>query len=334
MTASEIISELKNKKYRPVYLLTGEEPYYIDQVTEYIISNVLTPEEKAFNQTVFYGKDTDSVTVITAARRFPMMAENQLIVVREAQQMKDIDTLAVYAEHPLKSTILVINFKYSTYDKRKKLFKVVQKSGGAILESSRLYENKIPDWITSWLKSRNSSIEPSAAMMLVEYLGTDLGKIANELEKLILSLPENDRRITPLIIERNIGISKDYNNFELQKALGQKNILKANRIINYFEKNPKQNPFSLTIVSLFSYFSKIFTLHLIKDKSGKNLASALKINPYFVSEYQLAAKKYDARRTAIIISWLREYDMRSKGFGNSSASDGDLLKELVYKILH
>jgi DNA polymerase III subunit delta len=334
MTASEIISELKNKKYRPVYLLTGEEPYYIDQVTEFIIKNVLTPEEKAFNQTVFYGKDTDAVTVITAARRFPMMAEKQVIVVREAQQMKDIDELAVYAGHPLKSTILVINFKYSNYDKRKKLCKVVQATGGALLESARLYENKIPGWITSWLKSRNASIDPSAAMMLVEYLGADLGKIANELEKLILSLPENDRSITPLIIERNIGISKDYNNFELQKALGQRNILRANRIINYFAKNPKNNPFPLTIISLFSYFSKIITLHLIKDKPGKNLASVLKINPYFLPEYQMAAKIYDARRTALIISLLREYDMRSKGFGNSSASDGELLKELVYKILH
>lgn len=334
MTVNEILSELQKKIYRPVYLLTGEEPYYIDQVTDFFLRNVLKPEEKAFNQTVFYGKDTDVLTVITAARRFPMMAPNQLIVIKEAQQMKDIDRLAVYAEHPLKSTILVINYKYSTYDKRKKLPRVIKESGGVVFESSRLYENKIPGWITSWLKQRQCTIEPEAGILLVEYLGNDLGKIANELEKLIITLPEKESRITTLIIEQNIGISKDYNNFELQKALGQKNVLNANRIINYFAKNPKNNPFALTVTSLFFFFSKIFTLHYIKDKSRANLASVLKINPYFIPEYEQAAKRYDIRKTALIIALLREYDMRSKGFGNSSATDGDLLKELVYKILH
>jgi DNA polymerase III subunit delta len=334
MTVNEILGELQKKIYRPVYLLTGEEPYYIDQITEFFLHNVLTPDEKAFNQTVFYGKDTDLLTVITAARRFPMMAQNQLIVIKEAQQMKDIDGLAVYAEHPLKSTILVINYRYSTYDKRKKLVRAVKASGGAVLESSRLYENKIPEWITSWLKQRQCTIEPDAGILLVEYLGTDLGKIANELEKLTIALPAKDRRITPLLIEQNIGISKDYNNFELQKALGQKNVLKANRIINYFSKNPKNNPFTLTVTSLFFFFSKIFTLHYIKDKSRTNVASVLKINPYFVPEYEQAAKRYDIRKAALIISLLREYDVRSKGFGNSSATDGDLLKELIYKILH
>ncbi|MFP4365917.1 MAG: DNA polymerase III subunit delta [Bacteroidales bacterium] len=334
MTAKEIYNELKNKIYRPVYLFTGQEPYYIDRLTDFMINKILTEEEKAFNQTVLYGKDTDAATVINAARRFPMMSNHQLIVVKEAQQMKDIDDLFIYVKNPLNSTILVINYKYNTYDKRKKLYKAVQECNGALLESSRLYENKIPDWITSWLRNKKCSIEPSACMLLVEYLGTDLGKIENELEKLILALPENDKKVTTLSIERNIGISKDYNNFELQKALGQKNVLKANRIINYFAKNPKDNPFTLTITSLFFYFSKIFTLHFLKDKSKKNIASALKINPYFVSEYEQASKKYNPRKTALIISWLREYDMRSKGFGNSSASDGDLLKELVYKILH
>ncbi|MFO7923235.1 MAG: DNA polymerase III subunit delta [Bacteroidales bacterium] len=334
MTVREIINELRTKNYRPVYLLHGQEPYYIDMVTDYMIKNVLNEEERAFNQTIFYGKDTDVVTVINAARKFPMMASHQLIVLKEARQMREIDRLAVYAANPLKSTILVINYKHDSYDKRKKLYKAIQGSGGALMESPKLYENKIPDWITSWLKSRDCTIDPDASNLLVEYLGNDLGKIANELEKLIISLPEDDRRITTPGIERNIGISKDYNNFELQKALGQKNVLKANQIINYFGKNQKNNPVTLTITSLFFYFSKIFIYHFTENKSRGNLAATLKVNPYFVHEYEQAAKKYNPRQTAGIISLLREYDMRSKGYGNVSASEGDLLKELIFKILH
>ncbi len=334
MTVHDIINELRNKTYRPVYLLSGQEPYYIDLVTDFIINNVISEEEKAFNQTVLYGKETDVVSIINAARNFPMIGSHQLIVIKEAQQLKDIDKLAVYAEKPLKSTLLVINYKHNSYDKRKKLYKAVQACNGALLESPRLYENKIPDWINSWLSSKNCSILPEACMLLVEYLGTDLGKISNELEKLIISLPENDKRITLQSIERNIGISKDYNTFELQKALVQKNVLKANRIINYFAKNQKTNPFTLTITSLFFFFSRVFTWHFIKDKSSKNIASALKVNPYFVQEYERSAKKYNPRKTAQIISWLREYDMKSKGFGNASTTEGDLLKELIYKIMH
>ncbi|TVR70254.1 MAG: DNA polymerase III subunit delta [Marinilabiliales bacterium] len=334
MTPNEILVEIRNRKFRPVYLLSGEEPYYIDLVSDYIIENVLTGEEKAFNQSIFYGKDTDVADLVNTALRFPMMASHQLIVLREAHLMKDLDKLANYAEKPLKSTILVINYKYGSYDKRKKLSKVIESSGGALMESPRLYENKVPAWINTWLKKRKCSITPDASMLLVEYLGTDLGKIANELEKLIITLPETNRSITTGTIERNIGISKDYNNFELQKALAQKNALKANRIINYFAQNQKANPFTLTIFSLFTFFSKVFTLHFIKDRSPRNLGSVLRVNPYFLSEYEMAAKKYDARKTARIISWLREYDMRSKGFDNLSATEGDLLKEMIFKILH
>jgi DNA polymerase III subunit delta len=334
MTVQEIIRELKSKIYRPIYLLSGEEPYYPDLISDFIMKNVLSDEEKSFNQTIFYGKDTDSHTLTNAARRYPMMASHQVIILKEAQQMKDIDNLEIYAKNPLKSTILVINYKHNEFDKRKKLYKLIRDGNGVVFESGRLYENQIPDWIAAWLKSRNGTIDPAACMLLVDYLGTDLGKIANELEKLILSLPENDKRITPLIIERNIGISKDYNTFELQKALAQKNVLKANRIVNYFANNQKTNSIHLTIISLYFFFSKVFTFHFIKDRSRKNLASVLKINPYFLSDYELASKKYDARKTAGIISMLREYDMRSKGFGNLSANEGDLLRELVYKIMH
>ncbi len=334
MTIREIINELRKKIYRPIYLFSGAEPYYIDMLTDYIVSNVLTEEEKAFNQTIFYGKDTDIVTLINSARSFPMMGTHQLIVVKEAQQMKDFDKLAAYAENPLKSTILVINYKQTSYNKNKKLYKAIRNCNGAAFESPRLYENKIPDWITSWLKRKSFSIEPRACGLLIEYLGTDLGKIANELEKLIISMPEGEKKITPLSIERNIGISKDYNNFELQNALGKKDTLKAYQIVNYFGKNQKDNPITLTITSLFFFFSKVFTYHFIDNKSRKNIASVLKVNPYFVSEYEQAAKRYNASKTARIISWLREYDMRSKGYGNTSASEEDLLKELIFKIMN
>jgi DNA polymerase III subunit delta len=334
MTPGEIVREINNKIYRPVYLLHGQEPYYIDMVTDYIIKNALTEEEKAFNQTIFYGKDTSYRDIINASRRFPMMASHQVIVLKEGQQLKELDEISVYAEKPLKSTILVINYKYGTYPKNKKLYKVVQSGGGIVMESARLYENKIPDWIISWLGRRNIKIDMAACMLLVEYLGSDLGKIANELEKLLLSLPGNEKKITSQLIENNIGISKDYNNFELQKALGQKNVLKANRIAGYFAENPGKNPFQLTISSLFNYFSKILMFHFITDKSKKNIASQLKINPFFVSEYEQAARNYDRFKTAAVISCLREYEMRSKGFGNSSTSDGELLKEMIYKILH
>ena len=334
MTINDIIKELRSKVYRPIYLLSGEEPYYPDMVSDFIMKNVLSEEEKSFNQSVFYGKDTNSEELINAARRYPMMSSHQVIILKEAQHMRDIDNLEIYARNPLKSTILVINYKYSSFDKRKKLYKAVREGNGIIFESPKLYESQISGWITSWLKSRNCAIDPAAGVLLVEYLGNDLGKIANELEKLILSLPENDKRITPLSIERNIGISKDYNTFELQKALGQKNVLKANRIISYFAKNQKSNPITLTIISLYYFFNKVFRVHFIKDKSRQNIASVLKINPFFASDYEQAAKKYDPRKTAQIISLLREYDMRSKGYGNASASEGDLLRELVYKILH
>ncbi len=336
MTINEIVNEIRNKIYRPVYLLSGEEPYYLDHLTNFIVNNALNEEERAFNQTTYYGKDTDAITVINAARRFPMMAARQLIVLKEAQQMKDVDLLASYAKNPLKSTILVINYKHKSYAKNKHLYLAIKKCNGALFESPKLFESKIPDWIISWLKRRKCTIEPAATMLLVERLGNDLGKIANELEKLIISLPEDDRRITLLSIERNIGISKDYNNFELQKALGQKNVLKANRIINYFAKNPKDNPMAFTIISLFSYFSKILTYHTLdhKDKSKKKVASVLKINPYFVPEFEQAAKKFKYLKTVQIISLLREYDLRSKGLGNTSADDGQLLKELIYKIIH
>lgn len=332
MTFEQIMKDLKNKIYKPIYFLMGEESYYIDEITNYIAKNVLKESEKAFNQIVMYGKDTDVSLVDNTARRFPMMANHQVIIVKEAQNLKKIEDLVYYAQNPLKSTILVINYKYKTLDKRKKIYKEVEKNG-ILFESKKLYDNQVPEWINNYIKAKNRQIDPVSSLLLTEFLGTNLGKIVNELEKLIIVVPEN-QKITPKLIEENIGISKDYNNFELQNALMKKDILKANRIVNYFNKNPKDNPLVVTITSLFFFFSKILAVHYVKSQDPRIVASELKVNPFFVKDYMAAAKKYDIRKTVDIISYLREYDLKSKGYGSVSTTQGELLKELIFKIMH
>ena len=333
VTFEEIMSDLKNRIYKPVYFLAGEEPYYIDLITNFIEEKVLPEDEKAFNQMVLYGEDTTIQSVIETSRRFPMMSNHQVIIVKEAQTLKKIDDLIYYLEKPLLSTILVLNYKYKVLDKRTKLYKLVE-SGAVYFESNKLRDYQVPQWIERYLMVKGIKTEPNASAMLTEYLGTDLHKIVNELDKLLINLPAGRPIISTELIEKNIGISKDYNNFELQKALGERNILKANMIIHYFSQNPKDNPVNLTIASLFSFFTKVLTYHYLTDKSKNNVASVLKINPFFVKDYETAASKYNAKKTVEIVSLLRIYDMKSKGFGDLSSSPGDLLKELVYKILH
>lgn len=333
MKFDQIMSDLRNKKYAPIYFLMGEETYYIDEISDYIAANVLGENEKVFNQTVLYGKDTDIVTVINAAKRFPMMASHQVIIVKEAQHIKNIENLIYYVEKPLKSTVLVINYKYKELDKRKKLFTTLDKNA-VVFNSEKLYDDKIPGWISEYLHSKGYGIAPDAAVLLTEFLGNDLSRIVNELSKLYITLPQGVNKITADIIEKNIGFSKEYNNFELQKALAAKDVLKANRIILHFAKNPGDNPFVLTISSLYGYFIKIFKYHFLPDKSRQTVATALKIHPFFVQEYEAAAKKYPPAKLVKIIEWLREYDLKSKGVGSYSADSGDLLKELVFRILH
>ncbi len=332
MKFEQIISDLKNKVYHPVYVLMGEEPFFIDQISDYIEENVLDESEKSFNLTISYGKDTDVHTLIGYAKRFPMMANHQVIIIKEAQNLDKIDEFLSYVENPLKSTILVICYKYKTLDKRKVFTKSVAKHG-ILFESDKLYDNQLPEWIVNFLKQKKYSISPKAAVLLSEYLGADLSRIANELGKLMLNIPANTE-ITPDHIEQNIGISKDFNVFELQKAIGVKNIFKANQIINYFAANPRDNPLVVTLANFFQFFSKILIYHSLSDKSRNNVASALSINPFFVNDYQLAAKNYNAGKLIAIVGYLREYDLKSKGIDNISASEGELLKELLYKILH
>jgi DNA polymerase-3 subunit delta len=329
----EIISDLKNRIFKPVYFLAGEEPYYIDLITEYIQEKVLPESEKAFNQIIVYGDDTNIAAIIDTARRFPMMASHQVVIVKEAQSLKTIDDLIIYLEKPLLSTILVFSYKYKTIDKRTKLFKTLE-SHGVYFESTRIRDYLIPAWIERYLMVKGIKTDPSASAMLTEYLGTDLHKIVNELDKLIITLPQGKPYITTALIEKNIGISKDYNNFELQKAVGEKNILKANMIVHYFADNPKDNPITLSIASLFGFFSKLLTYHYLTDKSKNNVAATLKINPFFVREYENSALKYNVSKTVQIISLLRTYDLRSKGYGDPGTDPGELLKELVFRILH
>ena len=332
-TFDSILKDLQNNKYSPIYFLMGEEGYFIDEITEYITDNVLTEDEKSFNFSVFYGKDAETANIINTAKRYPMMAQYQLIVVKEAQQLKNIEDLIYYVEKPQVSTILVINYKYGKLKKNSKLYKSLIKNA-IVYESDKLYEDKIPVWINYYLQKKGLKIKPEAAIVLVEFLGSDLGKIAKELDKLIITLPAGTKEINRDHIERNIGFSKDYNNFELQKAMAKKDAYKVMQIVEYFSKNPKNNPIVVTINSLYFYFSKLLTYHYLPDKTKGNVAAQLKINPYFVGEYAAASKLYRAGKVVKIISLLREYDLKSKGYNNVSVPDGELLKELMFKIMH
>jgi DNA polymerase-3 subunit delta len=331
MTFEAIITELKAGKYKPVYFLMGEEPYFIDVIADYLIANALVESDKAFNQLVLYGRDTDMGNIVTSARSFPMMASRQLIVVKEAQHLRNLDGLESYLSAPLASTVLVFAYKYKKIDKRTKLARMLAEKS-VFFDSDKMREDKVPVWISTHLASTGYQIETKAATLLVDFLGNDLGKIANELEKLVLVLPHGSTQITAGLIEKNIGISKDFNNFELNRALVSRDIVKANRIIRYFANNQRSNPFVLTISSLFFYFTKVLLYHGIPDRSKENVARELGINPYFVTEYQQAARSFPLPKTRQIISWLRQYDLMAKGA--SAASEGDLLKELIYKILH
>ena len=329
---TKIVSDIKNGQFKPVYFLMGEEPYYIDKISEFIENNVLTEEEKGFNQMVLYGRDVAIEEISDNAKRFPMMAERQVVIVKEAQDLsRTIEKLVSYVENPQLSTILVICYKYKTIDKRKKLYKAIKKDG-LIYESKKLYENQVADWIRRVLSGKNYKIDTKAALMLVEFLGNDLSKISNELDKLMVVLPTNST-ITPKDIEENIGISKDYNNFELRKAIGERNVVSSNKIINYFSQNQKANPIVVTISLLNSFFTQILIYHSLQDKSKNSVARALKVNPYFVSDYITAAKNYPMRKVSQVIGLLREADVKSKGVGANLPS-GEILKELLFKIIH
>jgi len=334
MTQEDILNEIKKGFIKPIYFLWGDEPYFIDQISDYIEKNVLNDAEKSFNQTVLYGRDVDIKDIISIAKRFPMMADHQVIIIKEAQDLsRNIDQLESYLDNIVPSTVLVFNYKYKKPDNRKTVFKKMAKVG-VMFESKTLYDNQIPTWINLYLKARGYQIEPKAAAMLLEFLGTDLGRIANELSKLFIVLPK-ETAISAKNIEDNIGINKDYNNFELRKALGSKNVVKSNQIINYFAQNPKANPTVLTLSLLNNFFTQLLQLHSLPNKNDKTaVASLLKVSPFFVGDYIEAGKNYPMRKVSEIIGHLRDADMKSKGVGARDMDQSDLLKELIFKILH
>lgn len=330
---TQIVSDIKKGKIKPIYFLMGEEPYYIDKIAEFIEENVLKEEEKGFDQMVLYGRDVTIEDIIDNAKRFPMIAQKQVIIVKEAQTLtKALDKLIPYAKNPQPSTVLVICYKYKKLDKRKEIYKTLAKTG-VVYESLKLYENKLPEWIRRVLAGKKYQIDTKAALMLVEFLGNDLSKISNELNKLMVILPQ-ETTITAKHIEENIGISKDYNNFELRKAIGSKDILKANQIVNYFGQNPKTSPLVVTLGFLNIFFSQLLIYHTLSNKSNANVAKALKISPFFVSDYSTAARNYPLRKVSQSISLLREADAKGKGVGANNLPEGDILKELVFKIMH
>lgn len=350
---NQILLDLKRKIYKPIYFLSGDEAYYIDLISDYIEHNVLEEADCEFNQNIIYGKDADLVGILGLAKQFPMMSEHQVVIVKEAQNVKElnkssggdedskasksISNTAVqqflnYINNPQPSTILVFCFKYKTIDKRSAIAKALQKQS-IFIETKKLFENQLSEWITDYIKEKNYTISPKAAFLLAEFLGNDLSKITNEINKLIINITLG-KEITTDLVQDNIGISKEYNVFELQDALAKKDVLKANRIINYFSANEKEHPSVLVISSLFSYFSKILKYHFIPDKSKFAAAQALGINPFFVDGYSKAAQNYNTSKLKHIFGYLKEIDLKTKGVNNSGINNGELMKELIFKILH
>ena len=332
MTYEQILSEIHKKNFAPVYFLTGDEPYFIDMISDTIENEALDEADRAFNQIVVYGRDVDVETIANHARSFPMMGERMVVIVKEAQDVKNLENFEPYLDTIPDTTLLVFVYKYKKFDKRKTLAKKIEKKG-VWFESKALRDYNIPGWIQSYLKGEGYSITPKATQMLADFLGTDLHKIANELKKLTITLPKN-KSIDDADVERNIGISKDYNVFELQNAIGSRDVLKANRIVNYFGDNGKDNPLLVTAINLYSFFTKVMKLHCAQDKSQSNLAAVLGVNPYFVKDYQLAARNYPPQTCIRNISILREFDMKSKGYETGDVSEKDLYREMIFKLMH
>jgi DNA polymerase-3 subunit delta len=330
--ASKILKDLKNKAYHPVYFLCGVEPFFIDQISDFIEKNVLDESEKAFNQTILYGGETSIDEILETAKRFPMMAEYQVVIVKEAQLLaRTLDKLENYLSAPVSSTILVMAYKYKVPDARKKIGKSIKKNT-VFLNSKPIYENKVPDFIQERLHELGYKATPEATRLLVDSLGTDLSKISNELKKLAI-VHNSSKEITPSSVEKHIGISKDFNNFELRKAIGERDIVKVHRIVNYFGENLKDHPVLLTVAQLFSLFSQLLKIHTLRDQSPQSVAKAVGINPFFTRELIVATKNYPMKYCSRAIKLLRELDVKCKGVGSTNADHAQLLKESIVNIM-
>jgi DNA polymerase III subunit delta len=333
-TYEEVMKSLRAKNYKPIYILMGEESYFIDQISNYIEQSVLSDEEKEFNQTILYGLDVDVSTIVNTAKRYPMMAEHQVVIVKEAQSVRDLESLLFYLEKPLSSTILVICYKHGVLDRRKKLAAMADKLG-VLFESKKIYENALPAFIIDVVKRKGLTIEESATQLLADSVGADLNRLMSEIEKLSISMPPNQKRIQVDLIEKNIGISKEFNNFELRSAIIHKDVFKANQIINYFNANPKNNPIQLTLAFLFSFFSNLMVAYYAPNKSENGVSAFLGFhNSWQAKDYLAAMKKYNGIKVMTVIDKLREADARSKGYESGSMNNGDVMRELIYYILH
>ena len=335
ITHRDIIQQIKDRKFAPVYLLMGEESYYIDRVSEYIADNILAENERDFNQQIIYcTRETKVGDIINSARRYPMMSEYQVVIVKEAQNLLKIEDLAIYTKNPQKTTILVICYKNGSLDSKKKLVAAINEVG-IVFESKKLREGMLPSFITDYLKRKKITIDQQATMMLAQYIGSDLNRIASELDKLAIALPPGFNQINTSFIEKNIGISKEFNNWELRTALINRDVYKANQIINFFESNPKENPANMTIATLFTFFSNIMLAYYSPDRSTNGLMEQLELRyDWQLKEYIQAMHTYTALKTMQIIDKIRETDGKLKGIKKGNLTDGEIMRELIYFILH
>ena len=335
VTFQSIMQDLKNRNFAPFYLLMGDESYYIDSISDYIASHVLSPEECDFNQTICFGSDVTAVQVADMARRYPMMVEYQVIIVKEAQNIRSLEALEKYLKNPVKSTILVWCHKNGKIDARKKVLGVAQ-SVGVVFESKKLRDYQLPDFIQNYLKPKKISIDPKSCQMIADYIGADLSRIVSELDKILIYLPEDDRRITPEVVEKEVGVSKDFNAFELRNAIVSKDVFKANQIIKYFDNNPKAGSLYSFLPLLFSFFQNLMIVHYTPNKSSEqDIARALDLKSAWGSkDFITGLRNYSARKAMEIISKIREVDGKSKGLDNPNTGAGELMKELIFFILH
>ncbi|MGP1525627.1 DNA polymerase III subunit delta [Prevotella multiformis] len=334
-TFQHIMRDLKSRKFAPVYMLMGDESYYIDQISDYIAEHALRPEERDFNQTICFGSDSTAVQIADMARRYPMMAEYQVIIVKEAQNIRSLEPLEKYLKNPVKSTILVWCHKNGKIDARKKAVGLAQVVG-VVFESKKLRDYQLPDFIQTYLKQKSVSIDPKACQMIADHIGSDLGRLTSELDKVLISLPADRLRVTPEVVEREVGVSKDFNAFELRNAIVQKDCFKANQIVKYFDSNPKAGSLYSFLPLLFSYFQNLMIVHYApRRNTDQDIAGALDLrNSWGARDYITGLKNYSARKTMSIISKLREIDGKSKGLDNPNTGAGDLMKELIFFILH
>ena len=334
-TFQSIIHDLKSRKFSPIYVLMGDESYYIDQISDYVATHVLSPEERDFNQTVCFGSDVNAIQVTDMARRYPMMSEYQVIIVKEAQNIRSLDALEKYLKNPVKSTILVWCHKNGKIDARKKVVGLAQ-TVGVVFESQKLRDYQLPEFIQNYLKQKKVSIDPKSCQMIADHIGADLNRLTSELDKVLISLPSDNLRVTPEIVEEQIGVSKDFNTFELRNAIVQRDVFKANQIIKYFDNNPKAGSLYSFLPLLFSYFQNLMIAYYAPQKNTEQgIATALDLrSSWGAKDFLIGLKNYSARKTMDIISKIRDTDAKSKGLDNPNTDVGDLMKELIFFILH